>query len=855
MSQRFVGSIALVSAIGLIFAAGLLVLPAIRSAEASILIVNSTADTGDALCDVAPGGCTLRDALTVANAGDTINFAISAATEPGCSPGTGVCVITLTAGLPIITDANVTINGYSQPGASENTLAVGSDAAIKLEIDMHLAAGSPAFRVNAAGVEIAGVAISHLDNGSPALEIQAGASAAMIRGNFIGLNAAGTTEDNTLNSSTGISIQQGSTGNLIGGSDPGDRNVTGGTQEGVIIRASTGNTILNNYIGTNAAGTAALPHSTGIFVEADDNLILGNLIAGSGIGIYIIDGDTNRVRGNIVGTGTLGNGTGVRVLGSDDTPTGNEIGGASAGDGNVISGNQTGVAVNRADGTVISRNLIGTDLAGGAAVANEIGVSVDEATNTMIGGGQYAARNIISGNGVGIEIERANSSTTIKRNYIGTNLAGNAAVPNADFGILATNSTDFGAGPTIIQLNVVSGNDGPGIAVTGVPGDTRIENNWIGINRELDTTLPNAEAGVIGHASGTNIGSATGAPGNVIAFNDGSGVWVPVLFDPFPSGPAAAPQGGAPLPFAGNVTILKNNIFSNADLGIDIGPAGHLANDNGTGDADVGPNGLQNAPVLTSAVVGSTKIAGTFDSTPTRDFRVEFFTSSTCDASTFGEGRVFAGASTLHTDADGAIVFLVESPVNAQVGDVVTATATDLTTGATSEFSNCMTVAAAPSPTATPNGQTPSPTPIPIETPGPTVAITEEPTPTPSPTPTSTPSSAPGTSAPATSQPPITPTPTPVPTGSDVLRQGDNDCSGQVAERDSLFVFLLLADLAQEGFDPCPSLASDMGFLWGDVDCDGDVDAGDGIAILQWLAGLDYEREQPCVEMGEVFAI
>lgn len=109
-----------------------------QTAQASTtFIVNIPGDThdadlGDGLCDVNLFGsgqqCTLRAAIEQANAtpgADVINFNIPD------TFGTGVKTINVDAlddsGLPPITD-QVTINGYSQPGASPNTLARGTNA-------------------------------------------------------------------------------------------------------------------------------------------------------------------------------------------------------------------------------------------------------------------------------------------------------------------------------------------------------------------------------------------------------------------------------------------------------------------------------------------------------------------------------------------------------------------------------------------------------------------------------------------------------------------------------------------------------------------------------------------------------
>src|SRR6187549_3643712 len=76
------------------------------------------------------GAGSLRQAITDANANaglDVIAFNI---------PGSGVHTIVPATALPAITD-QVTINGYSQPGASANTNgpAQGTNAVILIEID------------------------------------------------------------------------------------------------------------------------------------------------------------------------------------------------------------------------------------------------------------------------------------------------------------------------------------------------------------------------------------------------------------------------------------------------------------------------------------------------------------------------------------------------------------------------------------------------------------------------------------------------------------------------------------------------------------------------------------------------
>src|SRR5580765_8337726 len=101
----------------LLFVAGML---ASAGAGATSYTVTSTADSG---------GGTLRAAIIAANTAGvaaSIDFGIV-----GCG---GVCTISLASPLPSI-DVPLTIDGYTQPGASANTLAIGNDAVILISLD------------------------------------------------------------------------------------------------------------------------------------------------------------------------------------------------------------------------------------------------------------------------------------------------------------------------------------------------------------------------------------------------------------------------------------------------------------------------------------------------------------------------------------------------------------------------------------------------------------------------------------------------------------------------------------------------------------------------------------------------
>ena len=139
------------------------------------------------------------------------------------------------------------------------------------------------------------------------------------------------------------------------------------------------------------------------------------------------------------------------------------------------------------------------------------------------------------------------------------------------------------------------------------------------------------------------------------------------------------------------VTIRQNSIFDNGGLGIDLGGDGVTAND--VGDADTGPNGLQNFPLIASVEHlgpqgGSTHIVGSFHGASSTQFDLDFYANGSCLSfpRDFLEGETWIGTSQVTTDGSGNAAIDVTFPVTTQAGARISATATD-PSGNTSEFS------------------------------------------------------------------------------------------------------------------------------------------------------------------------
>src|SRR5258705_10650788 len=114
---------------------------AAAAASAKTITVTGTGDT-----IAVDGIVTLREAITAANTNAPSGDA--PAGNPGLDiiafniSGGGVKTISPSSALPTITEP-ITIDGYTQPGASANTLAVGTNAVLLIELS-GAAANTPA---------------------------------------------------------------------------------------------------------------------------------------------------------------------------------------------------------------------------------------------------------------------------------------------------------------------------------------------------------------------------------------------------------------------------------------------------------------------------------------------------------------------------------------------------------------------------------------------------------------------------------------------------------------------------------------------------------------------------------------
>ena len=293
----------------------------------------------------------LRQAILNANANpglDTIDFAI---------PGAGVHTISPASALPGITDP-VVIDGYTQPGSSPNTLPDGNNAVLLIELDGSNAGASvDGLVIAGGGSTVRGLVINRFVNGAINIVSDNNAIEGNFIGTDpSGTVALGILTGVTIDRGSGNTVG-GTTPaarNLISGNSL----VMPGLGRGVRILEGSSNVIAGNYIGTDASGTRALPNSdVGVLLDgvSTDNTIGGtttgarNVISGNGTnGVEIINAGSTRnlVAGNYIGidaagSAALGNGTNGVLL---DAAAGNTVGGTGTA-ANTIGGNVTGINI------------------------------------------------------------------------------------------------------------------------------------------------------------------------------------------------------------------------------------------------------------------------------------------------------------------------------------------------------------------------------------------------------------------------------------------------------------------------------------------------------------------------------
>lgn len=376
------------------------------SANAATFTVDSTENSDSVFfrgCTAAPGDCSLWGALLAANAtpaSDTIAFNIPASEDPGCVAATGVCRIRTPSAVVQITHP-VIIDGYSQPGAVENTLS-GADSGVNMTLKIELVRAATSsqnyFAFQSSGT-VRGLAVS-----VDAYTIQAAqfyfspftnTQDIVIEGNIFGAHADGTPQDQAVEAKF---VQAGECFNMgaanpttqarIGGTLPAQRNWFVSGFPAVKISACESAlstfiaTVQGNLFGTTKNGLAAIRGQINawrwldINVQGNPNLLIGGTeAAAKNVFVRVVDtsikgtagsGTTPaplRVVGNYFGLGV--DGQTPLVVPLDPLRPGAsvlelqraQIGGTSAGERNLFVGNHVVQMILNPDSSSVRDNL------------------------------------------------------------------------------------------------------------------------------------------------------------------------------------------------------------------------------------------------------------------------------------------------------------------------------------------------------------------------------------------------------------------------------------------------------------------------------------------------------------------
>ncbi|WP_406693968.1 Ig-like domain repeat protein [Singulisphaera sp. Ch08] len=438
------------------------------------------------------------------------------------------------------------------------------------------------------------------------------------------------------------------------------------------------------------------PMYPGLTIAADDCTVQG-LVVNRFSTLVRVQGSRNIIRGNFLGTDPAGlsnqldpSNPSANSIGLSVTGTSNLIGGTTPAARNLISGNQNGDLSVTGNGNVVQGNFIGPDITGNAKPArmrasSGLAVSVDGSGN-VIGGTTPGAGNVISTATVLVQV--TGTGHRVEGNLIGFDPAGTTPIGVSRVGVSLTNGAinNTIGGTAEIARNLISAR-GETVSIAGI----LIDGGTTTGNAVKGNTIRDSTAGIWirNGANNNTIGGSEPGAGNFIFGNGRGGIVLSAGQDQFelPTTTGVDPTGN---------TIRGNAIIGNTvpgaptptpAVGIDLyGGSQSLdrRTENSPGGPHVGPNLLQNYPVLQTAIAigGVTTITGILNSTPNASFTLDFYRLPASS----GQAPVYTGMLTgVTTNAAGNASF--SFPVAGIFGgQTVYATATD-SAGNTSEYS------------------------------------------------------------------------------------------------------------------------------------------------------------------------
>ena len=417
--------------------------------------------------------------------------------------------------------------------------------------------------------------------------------------------------------------------------------IDGYSQPGSAVNTAVAPDPLNGTLTIELDGTSLIVGCYGLSIDASNVNIKG---------LSIHNFTNNGIFSNASNSSILGNYITNNPLGIELSPLADNanIGSTSAADRNLISGNNSG-GISLLSGnsdSIISGNYIGVAVDGVTGQGNFLGIDVCS-NNTIIGGTEAGANNVVAGNGdAGVRLCGTSVGTVIQGNYIGLDGTGLTVLGNAGFGIAITGSQDNIIGGTALAArNLIAGNNLNQIILFNTSGNV-LQGNYIGTDKNgapvINPTITNGIS-IANDSTNNLIGGVAAGAGNKIAHNTASGVVVINI----------AGFGTAPL----NNSIIGNDIEQNT------GSAIRLCNDtntdfqcdtpepypNDSGDPDEGPNMFMNFPVINSATKGTGQVTVNYDldinpaEVGATGYNVAFYANST----NAREGAIYLGSDTV----------------------------------------------------------------------------------------------------------------------------------------------------------------------------------------------------------------
>ena len=512
--------------------------------------------------------------------------------------------------------------------------------------------------------------------------------------------------------------------------------------QGILIQ-SPNNTIVGNYIGTDATGMVSSPNQASAILlngccafNANGNIIGGNtkalrnVISGNNNahGIECNTSSNNIIIGNYIGLNWTGTAIisnsyhGINVYG---TVTGYKIGGLTIDSSNVISGNgQDGISFGNVSNSRIIGNLIGTAANGNTNFGNgQHGIFITSCSNILVFG------NTVSGNQIGINAVNNGIAIILKKNYIGTSSDGLSSIGNSIHGIQVQGASGgiIIGGNRVTEGNIISNSGVHGINLDPGADGSIIKGNIVGSDINGTAHMGNGVIGIVAKSNNLIIGGTSNNEGNIIvdskAPQAGCGLLLANANNALVNGNyiGLGADGITPLPntwdginisveiigqTASNNIIRNNVIAYNLNNGISVGKSLGSTIDNHelnndlrfnsifcnkqlgialdlTNPADEGNHG-KIAPLINNALSTSSKIVGIANGLlPTDSVDIyEMVNCLNCDLNPQGKKYI----ATVLPDVAGDWSYNNGSPI----AGILIATVTDVL-GNTSQFSLCFT--------------------------------------------------------------------------------------------------------------------------------------------------------------------